>query len=95
MNDSTLRQDIIDELDFDPSIDAAHIGVAVEDGIVTLTGHLCTYAEKALVEDVVRRVKGVKGIAQEIDSPVRNPQDSRRRNRQAGTGHDQLEHSHS
>ena len=67
MNDSTLRQDIIDELDFDPSIDAAHIGVAVEDGIVTLTGHLCTYAEKALVEDVVRRIKGVKGIAQEIE----------------------------
>jgi hypothetical protein len=57
MNDSTLRQDIIDELDFDPSIDAAHIGVAVEDGIVTLTGHLCTYAEKALVEDVVRRIR--------------------------------------
>ena len=67
MNDSTLRQDIIDELDFDPSIDAAHIGVAVEDGIVTLTGHLCTYAEKAIVEDVVRRIKGVKGIAQEIE----------------------------
>ena len=67
MNDSTLRQDIIDELDFDPSIDAAHIGVAVEDGIVTLTGHLCTYAEKALVEDVVRRIKGVRGIAQEIE----------------------------
>lgn len=67
MNDSTLRQDILDELDFEPSIDAADIGVAVEDGIVTLTGHVPTYAQKLTVEDVVHRVKGVKGIAQEIE----------------------------
>jgi osmotically-inducible protein OsmY len=67
MTDSSLRQDIIDELDFEPSIDAADIGVAVENGIVTLTGHVPTYAQKITVEDVVRRVKGVKGIAQEIE----------------------------
>lgn len=67
MNDGNLRQDIIDELDFEPSIDAADIGVAVENGIVTLTGHVPTYAQKVTVEDVVRRVKGVKGIAQEIE----------------------------
>ena len=67
MTDSTLRQDIIDELDFEPSIDSADIGVAVENGIVTLTGHVPTYAQKVTVEDVVRRVKGVKGIAEEIE----------------------------
>lgn len=67
MNDGTLRQDIIDELDFEPSIDAADIGVAVENGIVTLTGHVPTYAQKVTIEDVVRRVKGVKGIAEEIE----------------------------
>ncbi len=67
MNDSTLRQDIIDELDFEPSIDAADVGVAVEAGVVTLTGHVPTYAQKATVEDVVRHVKGVKGIAEEIE----------------------------
>ena len=67
MNDSTLRQDIIDELDFEPSIDAASIGVAVEDGVVTLTGHVSTYAQKATAEDAVRRVKGVRGIAEEIE----------------------------
>ena len=67
MNDRTLRQDIIDELEFEPSINAAHIGVAVECGVVTLTGHVSTYAQKAAAEDVVRRVKGVKGIAQEIE----------------------------
>ena len=67
MTDSTLRQDIIDELDFEPSIDAADIGVAVENGIVTLSGHVSTYSQKLTVEDVVRRVKGVRGIAQEIE----------------------------
>jgi osmotically-inducible protein OsmY len=67
MDDSTLRQDIIDELEFEPSINAAHIGVAVERGVVTLTGHVSTYAQKAAAEEVVRRVKGVKGIAQEIE----------------------------
>jgi osmotically-inducible protein OsmY len=67
MSDSTLRQDIIDELDFEPSIDAADIGVAVENGVATLTGHVPTYAQKLTVEEVVRRVKGVKGMAQEIE----------------------------
>jgi len=67
MNDSTLRQDILDELDFEPSVDPADIGVAVDSGIVTLTGHVPTYSQKLTVEDVVHRVKGVKGIAQEIE----------------------------
>lgn len=67
MYDGSLRQDIIDELDFEPSINAANIGVAVENGVVTLTGHVLTYAERTAAENVVRRVKGVKGIAQEIE----------------------------
>src|SRR5690606_27381929 len=67
MFDSNLRQDIIDELEFEPSIDAADIGVAVESGVVTLTGHVPTYAQRVTAEEVVRRVKGVKGIAQEIE----------------------------
>jgi osmotically-inducible protein OsmY len=67
VNDSKLRQDIIDELDFEPSVDAANIGVAVENGIVVLTGHVATYLQKTRVEDVVRRVKGVTGIAQEVE----------------------------
>jgi osmotically-inducible protein OsmY len=67
MSDSSLRQDVTDELDFEPSIDAADIGVAVENSVVTLTGHVPTYAQKVTVEDVVRRVNGVKGIAQMIE----------------------------
>ncbi len=67
MKDDELRQDIIDELDFEPSIDAASIGVAVDDGIVTLSGHVASYAEKVAAEHAARRVKGVRGIAQEIE----------------------------
>lgn len=67
MNDKLLRQDVLDELEYEPSIDAADIGVSVEDGIVTLSGHVKTYAEKATAEETVLRVKGVKGIAQKIE----------------------------
>jgi osmotically-inducible protein OsmY len=67
MDDMALRQNVIDELEFEPIIDAAQIGVAVERGVVTLTGHVPTYAEKVTAEDAVWRVKGVRGIAQEIE----------------------------
>ncbi|HKH80666.1 MAG TPA: BON domain-containing protein [Methylovirgula sp.] len=67
MSDKALRQDILDGLEFEPSIDAAHIGVAVADGVVTLTGYVGSYAEKTMAEHVVRRVKGVRAIAEEIE----------------------------
>lgn len=60
MDDALLRKHILDELDFDPSVGSAHIGVAVDDGIVTLTGHVETYAEKIAAEKVVQRVRGVR-----------------------------------
>ena len=66
MGDKLIRQDVIDELDFEPSIDAANIGVAVENGIVTLTGHVGTYAQRVAAEKAVRRVRGVRGVAEEI-----------------------------
>ena len=71
MDDKTLRQHIVDELEFDPRIDAAHIGVAVEEGVVTLTGHVPTYAQKVAAERATEGVKGVKAIAMEIE--VRYP----------------------
>ncbi|GLQ37110.1 BON domain-containing protein [Rhizobium albus] len=67
MLDKTLRQTIIDALDFDPGLDSADIGVAVENGVVTLTGHVPTFDEKLTAEDLVKRIKGVRGIAQEIE----------------------------
>jgi osmotically-inducible protein OsmY len=71
MDDKQLRQNIIDELDFEPSVDAQDIGVAVSEGIVTLSGHVSSYAEKVAVQHAVQRVKGVRAIAQEIE--VRYP----------------------
>ena len=75
MSDMTLRQDVIDELDFDPSIDSANIGVAVGNGVVTLSGHVGSYSEKIAAEKAAQRVKGVRGIAQEI--VVRYPSDKK------------------
>lgn len=67
MIDKDLRRDVLDELDFDPGLDAANIGVAVRDGVVTLTGHVGSYAEKVEAERAARRVRGVRAIAQEIE----------------------------
>jgi osmotically-inducible protein OsmY len=75
-SDRQLRQDVLDELEFEPSFDAAHVGVAVEDGVVTLTGHVSSYGAKLAAEQAVRRVKGVRAIAEEIE--VRLPSDKRR-----------------
>lgn len=75
MDDLALRTRVEDELAFEPSLDAANIGVAAENGIVTLTGHVTSYAEKMAAEHAVRRVRGVRGIAQEIT--VRYPADKK------------------
>ena len=65
--DSALKARVIDELVWDPAIKETTIGVAVNDGVVTLTGHLDTNAEKEAAMRAVRRVAGVKAIAVEID----------------------------
>jgi osmotically-inducible protein OsmY len=65
--DSDLKRDVAAELSWDPAVQATAIGVAVKDGVVTLTGHLDTYAEKEATLRAVRRVAGVKAIAIEID----------------------------
>jgi osmotically-inducible protein OsmY len=67
VNDTELRKRILEELEFEPSVNAAHIGVSVEDGVASLTGHVGSYAEKLEVERAVRRVKGVIAIAEEIE----------------------------
>lgn len=65
--DMQLKTDVIDELAWDPSINATGIGVMVKDGVVTLTGHLDSFAEKHAIEKAVRRVAGARGIALELD----------------------------
>ena len=65
--DTQLKKDVIAELEWDPSINASAVGVAVKDGVVTLTGHLDTYAEKYAIERAVGRVNGVQAVALEVD----------------------------
>lgn len=74
--DAQLRADVTDELAWDPALDAGNVGVTVRDGVVTLTGHLHSFAEKHSVERAVRRVGGVRGIAMELD--VKLPADHQR-----------------
>ena len=65
--DTQLQQDVIAELKWEPSVNAAQIGVEVKNGIVTLAGHVSTYAEKWNAERAAQRVSGVTALAVEID----------------------------
>ena len=79
MQDLTLRENVLEELEYEPGVDAALIGVAVEKGAVTLTGHVMSYPEKVFALDAVRRVKGVRAIADNIEvrqrSALKTPDD--------------------
>ena len=65
--DFDLKAHVTAELACDPEINPAHIGVMVKDGVVTLAGHLATFAEKHAAERAVRRVSGVRGIALDLE----------------------------
>lgn len=67
MKDIDLRKNILAELEYDPSVEAAGIAVAVNDGTVTLSGHVRSYTAKRAAENVVKRVKGVRAISQQIE----------------------------
>lgn len=67
MDDKQLRHEVTDELEFEPSIDAAHIGVAARNRVVTLSGHVSNYAEKLAAEAATRRIRGVRAVASEIE----------------------------
>lgn len=65
--DAELKKDVLSELSWDPLVPEARIGVSVHNGVVTLTGHLDTYAEKVATQRAVERVSGVKTIAVELE----------------------------
>jgi osmotically-inducible protein OsmY len=65
--DHQLQLDVIAELSWEPSVNAEDIGVEVKDGIVTLAGHVASYAEKIDAERATMRVSGVKALAVEMD----------------------------
>ena len=64
--DTQLQKDVIEELRWEPCVTANEIGVAVTNGVVTLSGTVPTYAEKCAAEKATQRVEGVKAIAEEI-----------------------------
>lgn len=66
-NDAQLKKDVLAELEWDPAINAAGVGVAVKDSVITLSGHLDNYVQKYAIERAVQRVEGVKAVAIELD----------------------------
>jgi osmotically-inducible protein OsmY len=70
MKDAQLQQDVQNELNWDPSLHAEQIGVAVKDGVVTLSGMLTSYAEKLSAEKAAKRVRGVCAVAEDIEVKV-------------------------
>lgn len=71
-SDELLQRHVLEELDWEPSIDASKIGVTVTDGIVTLTGHVPIYVERSIAEGVAKRIHGVRRLLNEIvvDQPT-------------------------
>jgi osmotically-inducible protein OsmY len=64
---NTLQHDVLAELEWDPSVDASRIGVSIDNGVVTLSGHVRNDSEKAAAERIAKRVKGVNAVADEIE----------------------------
>jgi osmotically-inducible protein OsmY len=65
--DSQIQKDVIDELKWEPSVNHEHIGVAVTDGIVTLSGSVPSFVEKHNAEVASQRVVGVQAIVEKIE----------------------------
>ncbi len=74
--DTNLRHDVEQELEWDPRLDAREIGVAVKDGVVTLSGHVSSYPERWAAQDAAQSVGGVKALANEIE--VKLPEGGKR-----------------
>jgi osmotically-inducible protein OsmY len=75
-NDDILQKAVIAELDWEPMVTSAHIGVTANNGVITLAGHVGSFMEKHAAETAASRVKGVRAIAENIE--VRPAGDMRR-----------------
>lgn len=69
-NDLEIQKDVMDEIGWEPSLNPSEIGVAVKDGIVTLSGRVDSFFKKQTAEKATKRVKGVKAIAEDIQIGV-------------------------
>lgn len=64
--DRQLQEAVLAEFEWEPSVTAAHIGVIAKNGVITLTGHVSNYMQKHAAEKAAARVKGVKGVVEEL-----------------------------
>jgi osmotically-inducible protein OsmY len=76
VQDASLQNDVIAELEWEAGVNAAHIGVSARDGAVTLTGHVATFDERSLARQAALRVRGVRSVADDIEV-VLSPQHQR------------------
>src|SRR5437762_12419489 len=76
ISDEQIQQDVFDELKWDARVKPNEIGVAVKEGIVTLTGWVDSYNKKWAAEEAALRVRGVKAVANDVE--VRLPGSSKR-----------------
>lgn len=65
--DLDLKHDVEEELEWEPAVNAPDIGVEVKDGVVTLSGHPSSYAEKLAAEHAAHRVGGVRAVVVELE----------------------------
>jgi osmotically-inducible protein OsmY len=65
--DLRIQDAVLRQLDWDPQVDAAAVGVTAKDHTVTLTGYVDTYAGKLAAERAAKRVHGVRAVANDID----------------------------
>jgi osmotically-inducible protein OsmY len=72
--DSQLQRDVLNALAWEPSLESGHIGVTSQDGLVTLSGHVTSFAQKNAAEAAAAGVRGVKAVVEEIE--VRLPSEA-------------------
>jgi osmotically-inducible protein OsmY len=65
-DDHNLKAAVLEHLDIDPSVNSSHIGVAVRNGVVTLSGHVPSVGEKRSAVIVACQVKGVRAVVDEL-----------------------------
>ena len=65
--DTYIRDAVVQQLEWDPTVDASAIGVAARDGVVMLTGNVNAYAEKLAAERIAKGVRGVRAVANELE----------------------------
>lgn len=70
MNDNQIQQDVINQLKWEPILNAAEIGVSVKNGIVTLSGQVDTYTKKMAAERATKKVAGVRAVAEDLQVGV-------------------------